>query len=270
MSLNVCISWSNTHLFLLFFLWSNQRAQKLVLLFLHWLLLLSIILISVMHVGEGALQQQIHIRGWGDDLWLCIWFQLALGTLEDQGSWREERAETTKTKRRQMISGSRKQGWDTKIIFLSAGLQLLTQTGWRKTPPSLHPLFLCLNPQIVPPVSPGPVQGSPGFGGPDRWERLGRSEEFHFLRHYSCHPGPQTWNLSSCSQIDGSHCYCLKTERIKKHSEYLPVCLSLSLSSCLSFSLNVSLPCLLLFFFFTLMAFTTSSCCISPWPRGAL
>lgn len=92
----------------LFFLWSNQRAQKLFLLLLHWLQLLSIILISVLHVGEGALQQQIHIRGWGDNLCLCTWFQLVLGTMEDQGSWRETGAETTKRRRRRTISGSRK------------------------------------------------------------------------------------------------------------------------------------------------------------------
>lgn len=45
------------------FLWSNQWAQKPSLLLLHWLLLLFIILLSVVHVGEGALQQQIHIEG---------------------------------------------------------------------------------------------------------------------------------------------------------------------------------------------------------------
>ncbi|KAF3845652.1 hypothetical protein F7725_008815 [Dissostichus mawsoni] len=59
---------------------SNQRTQKLVLV-LHWLRLLPPP-VSVVHVREGALQQQVHVRGGGDGL---CWVLLVLQTLEDQG-----------------------------------------------------------------------------------------------------------------------------------------------------------------------------------------
>ena len=101
----------------------------------------------------------------------------------------------------------------------SFSLQLLTQTGWRKN-------------------NPGPVLESPGFEGPDRQKKLYHSVGFHFLHHYSCCPGLQTWSLSSCSLRDDSHCCCLRADK-RTHS--LSLSLTVSLSNCLSLSLTVSL-----------------------------
>lgn len=67
-----------------------------------------------MHVGEGALQQQIHIWCRGNDLCLCtrtrVLFrvQLVLKPLEEQAAWREKGAEKGKKGRDRWSVGAGK------------------------------------------------------------------------------------------------------------------------------------------------------------------
>lgn len=89
----------------------------------------------------------------------------------------------------------------------------LTQADWRKTANPSHPsqLYLILLPATVSP-GPGSVLECSGSECPFRKERFGHSQESHYLHHYSCHPGLQTWSLNSCSQRDSFHHRYLRTD----------------------------------------------------------
>lgn len=79
----VCVASTHLLFFVLLIIWSYQRTQELV-----FLLLCPSVLLRVVHVGEGALQQQIYVWSQRDDFFL--WLHTIV--LEEQRVWREEGA----------------------------------------------------------------------------------------------------------------------------------------------------------------------------------